>query len=98
MLRANSLVELFCLEYKWKNLGPHNAALLILPLILSAIFALNHILTVLYLRRIAGYARGWAILLAALLGVAMMGCYVHFIFTPNNKMGAKIISIATIGF
>ena len=70
MLRANSLVELFCLDYRWsKGIWKTGAfwfsvALLILPLILSAIFALNHILAALYLGRFAGYARSPAIALS----------------------------------
>ena len=97
MLRANSLVELFCLDLKWERRRKHNPALLILPLILSAIFALNHILAVLYLGRIAAYALGLAILLAAVLGFAMMWCYVHFYFNAD-KRSAKLISVATVVF
>src|SRR3989442_2055784 len=106
MLRANSLVELFCLDYKWPKVDSkwarakamlYSAALLILPLMLSAIFALNHILAMLYLGRIASYARGWAITLGIVLGLAMTSCYLHFIFT-TEKRGAQFISVATIVF
>lgn len=97
MLRANSLVELFCLDYKWENFRWFSPALLILPLILSAIFALNHILVLFFLGRIYGYRRSISIALAATLGAAMISCYVHLIFT-TEKRGAKFISIATIVF
>ena len=95
MLRSNSFVDLFCLDYKWTNLRPYNAALLFLPLILSAIFALNHILALLYVGRIAGRQRHPAIAVTALLGIAVVSCYLHFIFTTNRN-GARFISIATI--
>lgn len=95
MLRANSLVELFCLEYKRKPFSARNAALVILPLILSAIFALNHILVLFYLRRIYGYQPSLAILLAIVLGLPMTACYVHYIFTPKQR-GATLIAKATI--
>lgn len=96
MLRANSLVELFCLEYKWKNVGADNAALVILPFILSAILALNHVFVLFYLRLIYGYRPIVAITLAIILGAAMISCYVHFLRTPTRQLGAKMISIATI--
>ena len=105
MLRANALVELFCLEYKsawskgvWRT-GAFwaSVALLFLPLILSAIFALNHILAALYVRRIAVDAPGPAKALGALLGLAMLSCYLHFMLKAQ-KAGAYVISIGTIVF
>lgn len=103
MLRANSLVELFCLDYEWsegvwkKKDFWASLALLILPLILSVIFALNHILAALYVEQIASYAPGRAKALAAVLGFAMVACYLHFILKAEKK-GAHVISFGTILF
>lgn len=95
MLRANSLVELFCLNYNKENFRWYSLPLVVLPLLLAAIFALSHALVLLYLGRLVGHRRGLSIPLGLAILFLVGISYVHFIGTTNRK-GAKLISVTTM--
>lgn len=95
MLRANSLVELFCLDYKKENFRWYNLPLVIFPLLLAAIFALNHALVLLYLGRLVGHRRAVSVPLAVVILFLVGIAYLQFIGNSNRK-GAKIISMTAM--
>ena len=104
MLRANSLVELLYLDFDFtavKNLKklpfedlkrlPFKAALPILGSMLTLVFALNHVLVLLYLGRLVGHNRFWSMLIGIIIMGIVGACYLQFIATTKRK-GAKVIS------
>jgi len=95
MLRANSLVELFCFNYNKDNFRWYNLPLVVLPLLLAAIFALSHALVLLYLGRLVGHRRGLSIPLALAILFLVGIAYVQFIGTTNRK-SAKLLSVTTM--
>jgi hypothetical protein len=96
MLRANSIVELFGLEFKKENRNWSNLALGILPLVVGAVFALNHALVFLYLGRLAGHRRSVSIPIAAGLIILIGSCYRHFM-TKAPRLGGKLLAWIAIG-
>lgn len=95
MLRSNSLVELFCLNFKRTSYSSKSAALAVLPLLMAATFALNHALVFLYLGRLVGHRRNLSIPIGLAIVLLLGVCYMHF-FEKANRRGARIIAIGSI--
>jgi hypothetical protein len=96
MLRANSLVELLYLDFdlnRWKDLKklPSKAALPLLGFMLTLVFALNHVLVLLYLGRLVGHSRKWSVPIGLIIIVILGACYTQFNATTKRR-GAKVIS------
>ncbi|HEX7722012.1 MAG TPA: hypothetical protein VF397_07630 [Pyrinomonadaceae bacterium] len=96
MLRANSLVELFCLNYNKDNFRWYNLPLVVLPLLLAAIFALSHALVLLYLGRLLGHRRGLSVPLALAILFLVGIAYVQFIGNTSNRKSAKLIAVTVM--
>lgn len=95
MLRANSLVELMYLDVDlkgWRDLKklPYKAALPILGLMLTLLFALNHVLVLLYLGRLVGHSRKFSVPIGLVIMFILGACYMQFIATAKRK-GARAI-------
>jgi hypothetical protein len=96
MLRANSLVELLYLNFDVKGPKdfkklPYKAALPILGFLLTLIFALNHVLTLLYLGRLVGHNRKLSVPIGLGIMLIIGACYMQFVGTATRK-GARTIT------
>jgi len=97
MFSSNSLVELFCLDYNRKRFRFSRLILGILPLMVAAIFALNHRLVFLYLDRLVGHRPTLLIIIKSFIAVVLGFCYLHFIVT-TNRTGARVVAALSIIF